>query len=130
MGSDYSCNALVATEYRPRAERSDALPATAELFGRTIVVPKLVADAGDKATPRHANFFASIANDNTRAAYQRACRHFFTWCETKGIDDLADVEPFQVGAYVKALGGAYDSQQSNNTSRPSACCSIGWLSVR
>ena len=71
-------------------------------------MPKLVADAGDKAARRYANFFGSIANDSTRAAYQRTCLSFFTWCETKGIEDLADVEPFHVGAYVKALGGSYE----------------------
>jgi hypothetical protein len=42
-------------------------------FGRAIVVPKLVADAGK----RFANFFGSIENDSTRPAYQRACTLFF-----------------------------------------------------
>jgi hypothetical protein len=39
-------------------------------FGRPIVVPALVADVGPRAAKRFANFFGSIANDNTRAAYQ------------------------------------------------------------
>jgi site-specific recombinase XerD len=71
------------------------------------VVPKLVADAGDQAARRYANFFGAIDNDNTRAAYSRACMSFFAWCETKGIEDLVEVEPFHVGAYLKALGATH-----------------------
>jgi len=48
-------------------------PRPARPIGRAIVVPKLVADAGK----RFANFFGSIDNDNTRAAYLRACALFF-----------------------------------------------------
>ena len=108
MDKDPKSKALVVTESRPPAEASATLPATAEPFARAIVVPKLVADAGDKAARRYANFFGSIANDNTRIAYMRACQSFFAWCESMGIDDLADVEPFHVGAYLKALSGSYE----------------------
>jgi site-specific recombinase XerD len=108
MTGDSKSKALVAAESRPPTERSDALPTTAEPFGRAIVVPKLVADAGDKAARRYANFFASISNDNTRAAYQRACLSFFAWCETKGIIDLVEVEPIHVGAYLKANGATHE----------------------
>jgi len=80
----------------------------AQPFGRPIVVPKLVAGAGDKAARRYANFFASIANDNTRAAHSRACLGFFAWCETRGIKELIEVEPFHVAAYLKALGGTHE----------------------
>jgi site-specific recombinase XerD len=95
--------ALVPAESRPLA-----IPATAEPFGRAIVVPKLVADAGDKAARRYANFFGSIENDNTRSAYSRACASFFGWCEARGIEDLAEVEPFHVGAYLKAIGATHE----------------------
>jgi site-specific recombinase XerD len=101
MTNDRPGKALVASKSQ--------LPArAAEAFGRAIVVPKLVADAGDKAARRYANFFGSIANDNTRAAYGRACASFFAWCETKGIGDLVEVEPFHVGAYLKALGATHE----------------------
>jgi integrase/recombinase XerD len=73
-----------------------------------LVVPKLVADAGDKAARRYANFFGSIENDNTRAAYSRACLSFFAWCETKGIADLVEVEPFHISAYLKAIGATHE----------------------
>jgi integrase/recombinase XerD len=59
----------------------------AQPFGRAIVVPALVADVG----PRAANFFGSIANDNTRAAYQRVCQNFFAWCDANGLDELAAI---------------------------------------
>jgi site-specific recombinase XerD len=108
MGKDPRSKALVATNSRPPAEASSTLPATPESFGRAIVVPKLVADAGDKAARHYANFFAAIDNDNTRAAYSRACANFFAWCETKGIADLVEVEPFHVGAYLKAIGATHE----------------------
>jgi hypothetical protein len=65
------------------------------------------ADAGDKAARRYANFFGSIENDNTRA-YMRACSHFFAWCDAKSIADLVEVEPFHVGAYLKAIGATHE----------------------
>ena len=68
--------ALAPTQNRPLATLDRTMP-----FGRAIVVPKLVADVGDRAAKRFANFFGSIANDNTRAAYQRACHCFFAWCD-------------------------------------------------
>ncbi len=77
-------------------------------FGRPIVVPALVAGAGPRAAKRFANFFGSIANDNTRAAYQRAAHCFFGWCEANGIQDLADIEPIHVGAYIKSMADAFE----------------------
>ena len=85
-----------------------AAVAPASPFGRPIVVPQLVGGAGDKAARRYANFFAAISNDNTRAAYQRACHSFFTWCQAQGMADLVDVEPIHVGAYLKAIGSAFE----------------------
>ncbi len=70
---------------------------------------ELVAYAGDKAARRYANFFASIANDNTGAAYQRPCLSFFAWCETKGIADLIEVEPLHVDAYLKAIDATHET---------------------
>jgi site-specific recombinase XerD len=100
MDKEPRTKALVAAESRP--------PASTVAFGRSIVVPKLVADAGDKAARRYANFFGSIENDNTRAAYMRACSHFFAWCDARGVADLVEVEPFHVGAYLKAIGATHE----------------------
>ena len=93
------------------AERSD-LPAvmehgaavTAPTLRSTLVVPAMIAEAGDRAARRFLDFFAaSIENDNTRMAYYRAACSFFAWLEQHGIGELADIEPFHVAAYLKAL---------------------------
>ena len=73
-----------------------ALPAELNL-------PKLITDAGEKATLRFINFFtAEIENDNTRMAYYRAVRQFDAWCEKRGIG-LHQLQPFVVAAYTKEL---------------------------
>ncbi len=60
--------------------------------------------AGDRASRRFLEFFAaSIENDNTRLAYHCAICSFFAWIEEHGIGELADIEPFHVAAYLKAL---------------------------
>ena len=45
----------------------------------------------------------TIRNQNTRAAYHRAVRHFFAWLEEHGIDELVAIEPLHVAAYIEAL---------------------------
>src|SRR6266436_3287278 len=69
-----------------------------------LVVPAMIANAGDRASRRFLDFFAaSINNDNTRMAYYRAVCNFFAWIEQHGIGGLLDIEPFHVAAYLKAL---------------------------
>jgi site-specific recombinase XerD len=69
-----------------------------------IVVPRVVASAGDKATRRFLEFFAAtIRNKNTRMAYYRAVGQFFAWCDQHRIGELADIEPLHVAAYIEAL---------------------------
>src|SRR5271168_403450 len=94
--------AIVLAESRSLATADPTQP-----FGRPIVVPKLVFGAGDRAARRFANFFGAIENDNTRAAYSRACALFFAWCESRDLA-LADIEPIHVGAYVKHLGETFE----------------------
>jgi integrase/recombinase XerD len=68
------------------------------------IVPALVADAGEDATRRFLEFFAAtIRNRNTRVAYYNAIRHFFAWCERRGIDGLKRIEPIHVALYVEQL---------------------------
>jgi site-specific recombinase XerD len=56
------------------------------------------------AARRFLDFFAaSIENDNTRMAYYRAVCSFFAWLDAHDIGELADMEPFHVAAYLKAL---------------------------
>jgi integrase/recombinase XerD len=69
-----------------------------------LAVPAVIADAGDHAARRFLEFFAAtIRNKNTRMAYYRAACHFFAWLEQHGIDELADIEPIHIAAYVEAL---------------------------
>jgi site-specific recombinase XerD len=59
-----------------------------------------------KAAERVLEFFtAQINNDNTRKAYFNATRRFAEWCAARGIDQLVDVKPFHVAAFVKELQG-------------------------
>src|SRR5271169_4488707 len=69
-----------------------------------VVVPAVIADAGDHATRRFLEFFAAtIRNKNTRMAYYRAACHFFAWVEQHRIGELADIEPIHVAAYIETL---------------------------
>jgi site-specific recombinase XerD len=59
-----------------------------------------------KAAKRVLEFFtAQINNDHTRKAYLNATRRFAEWCATRGISELAGVQPFHVAAFVKELQG-------------------------
>jgi site-specific recombinase XerD len=71
----------------------------------TVVVPAIVASAGEHAARSFREFFAStIHNRNTRTAYLHAVNRFFAWCEHHKPGRLADIEPPHVAAYIKALG--------------------------
>jgi site-specific recombinase XerD len=81
-----------------------APPATASTIGSSVVVPAMVADAGDHAAKRFQDFFdVPIENDNTAMAYYRAVSSFFVWLEEHGIRELVDIEPLHVAAYIKTL---------------------------
>src|ERR1700730_1781381 len=70
----------------------------------SLVVPAMIAEAGDRAARRFLDFFAaSIENDNTRMAYYRAVCSFFAWLEQHGIGGLPEFAPFPFAAYIKAL---------------------------
>jgi site-specific recombinase XerD len=61
-----------------------------------------------KAARRVVEFFtAQINNDHTRKAYVNAARRFAEWCEAHGLDELAQVQPFHVAAFVKELQGQF-----------------------
>jgi integrase/recombinase XerD len=69
-----------------------------------LLVPTVVADAGERAGKRFIEFFtANIRNPNTRAAYARAVGDFFAWLEERGVT-LDRIEPVVVAAYVEQLG--------------------------
>jgi site-specific recombinase XerD len=69
-----------------------------------LVVPTLIADAGDHAARRFLEFFAAtIRNKNTRMAYYRAVLQFFAWCDRHQLGQLIDIEPLHVAAYIEGL---------------------------
>ncbi|MEM6550235.1 MAG: tyrosine-type recombinase/integrase [Pseudomonadota bacterium] len=75
--------------------------------GLAVCAPVLIANAGPRAERRFLEFFAvTIRNRNTRAAYLRACRSFFAFCDAAEVDEIDDIEPLHVAAYVEALGHA------------------------
>ena len=69
-------------------------------------LPALVRAEGERASRRFIEFFtASIRNRNTRAAYARAVKRFFDWCDERRLE-LREIEAITVAAYVEQLGGA------------------------
>jgi site-specific recombinase XerD len=48
-------------------------------------------------------FTVPIRNANTRAAYYRAIQQFLAWAERAGYQDLEDIEPITVAAYIEIL---------------------------
>jgi integrase len=67
-------------------------------------VSTIVADLGPEATKRFFEFFTvPIRNANTRAAYYRAIQQFLAWAERAGYQDLEDIEPITVAAYIETL---------------------------
>ena len=90
--------------------REVAIPPSRALAVATrdgIVVPRVIADAGDQAARRFLEFFAAtIRNKNTRMAYYRAVCDFFSWCDRHRIGGIADIEPLHVAAYIENLGQA------------------------
>jgi site-specific recombinase XerD len=58
--------------------------------------------AQPQARKRMRDFFSShIRNPNTRRAYQEAVRQFSAFCAELGIEDLAQIEPIHVAAFVE-----------------------------
>jgi site-specific recombinase XerD len=75
-------------------------------------MPSLIVRAGGNAEKRFLEFFAAqIRNRNTREAYLRAVRDFLGWAEgTAGIEDLLDIEPVHVAAWVERKTQRYEAQ--------------------
>src|SRR5690242_3227841 len=85
-----------------------------------------------KAAWRVRDFFtAQLRNDHTRKAYLNATRRFAQWCEAQGIQELAEVEPYHVAAFIKDLQNKERQEtplwrpRSSNTWLRCACCSTG-----
>ena len=74
----------------------------------TIAAPMIIADAGDDAIRKFAEYFTvNIENPHTQRAYYRNAVQFLTWCESKGCRRLDDIEPMTVAAYIRHLKGTH-----------------------
>src|SRR5215468_10641377 len=66
--------------------------------------PILIERAGASTRKKFFEFFTvPIRNANTRAAYYRAIQQFLAWTERAGYQDLEDIEPITVAAYIETL---------------------------
>ncbi|MGB5830707.1 MAG: hypothetical protein WBG92_01775 [Thiohalocapsa sp.] len=74
--------------------------------------PSLIVRPGGDAERRYLELFAArIRNRNTREAYLRAVRDFLGWVETEaGIENLLDIEPLHVAAWVELKTQTYEAQ--------------------
>lgn len=72
--------------------------------GHDLVIPRLIAEAGDDAVFRFLEFFAAtIRNKNTREAYARAARDFLLWCDAAGVANMNAITPIVAAGYVERL---------------------------
>ena len=80
-----------------------------EIAGRSrdeLILPALIAQAGDRAGRRFVEFFtAHIRNANTRRAYATAIARFLAWCEAGGIA-FHQVDAVVVAAFVEQHPGS------------------------
>ena len=84
-------------------------PKMSVTIAASILVPAIIADAGDAAVRRFLEFFAvTIRNKNTRIAYLHAAAKFFAWCEHHQLGDIDDIEPLHVAAYIEMLGKDFE----------------------
>src|SRR5258708_2487720 len=70
----------------------------------SFATPTIITRAGPTTRRSSSNFFTvPIRNAHTRAAYYRAIRQFLAWAEGAGYQDLEDIEPITVAAYIEIL---------------------------
>src|SRR5450631_3643033 len=103
------------SESKPKTSRqlivvpSAKAPRISAAIAADVIVPVVIADAGDQAAKRFLEFFAAtIRNKNTRTAYYHAVVRFFAWCDKHTIGEIADIEPLHVAAYIEALGKDFE----------------------
>src|ERR1700732_1487282 len=71
---------------------------------QTFPTPAHSERAGPSTRKKFFEFFTvPIRNANTRAAYYRAIQQFLAWVERAGYQDLEDIEPITVAAYIETL---------------------------
>ena len=67
-------------------------------------LPTIIIAAGEQGLKRFVEFFAAnIRNLNTRMAYYRNTCQFLDWCSERGVDELGQIQPIHVVAYIEGL---------------------------
>jgi integrase/recombinase XerD len=70
----------------------------------SFATPTIITRAGPTTRKKFFEFFTvPIRNANTRAAYYRAIQQFLAWADRAGYQDLEDLEPITVAAYIEIL---------------------------
>ncbi len=80
--------------------------------------PALILRGGNSARFAWDEFFASIDNANTKAAYQTACERFLDACATRGLT-LQTVKPSDVRAHIDTLKNVKPKQDGEALAKPS-----------
>src|ERR1700693_1673349 len=76
----------------------------AVLSPENFTAPTLITRAGPTTRKKFFEFFTvPIRNAHTRAAYYRAIEQFLAWVDRAGYQDLEDIEPITVAAYIETL---------------------------
>src|SRR6266446_4217301 len=92
----------------------------------SFAAPAIITRASPSTRKKFFEFFTvPIRNANTRAAYYRAIQQFLAWVERAGYQDLEDIEPITVAAYIETLQRQSAPPPSSSAWRPSGCCSPG-----
>ena len=98
----------------------------AVVAAQTFPAPILIERAGPSTRKKFFEFFTvPIRNANTRAAYYRAIQQFLACAERAGYQDLEDIEPITVAAYIEMLQRRPRRPRSNSIWLPSECCFPG-----
>src|SRR5450631_549306 len=74
-----------------------------EIAAAGAAVPALYAPTPEAAKRFIEYFAAHIRNPNTRRAYLHPVREFADWCALQRFDELVDIEPLHVAAYIEQL---------------------------
>jgi integrase/recombinase XerD len=76
-------------------------------------LPDIITSTGQAATTAWHDFFQGrIANDHTRAAYERAVRCFLAWCRNDG-HELHTITAADVGQYLRQLPGGLSKKKQH-----------------
>ena len=67
-------------------------------------IPAVVSASGEQGLRRFVEFFTvNIRNANTRKVYHRNSCQFLGWCAAQGIEELTQIQPIHVAAYIEGL---------------------------